>query len=136
MQADLAALRPQADVIVVNVQHTEAYSSTPLPTQVADFRAVIEAGADVVTGSQAHRPQAVEFVGSGLILYGLGNLVFDQTWSAPTRQSLIARHVIYRGRLIATELIPTIMGQECQPRPAEAGEREAILRAVFAASQW
>jgi hypothetical protein len=136
VQADLAEARPQADVIFVSVQYTETYSTTPLPAQVADFQAVVRAGADVVTGSQAHQPQAVEFYDGGLILYGLGNLVFDQTWSAPTRQSLIVRHLIYDGRLIVTQLIPTIMEEDCQPRPAEAAEREAILKTVFAASGW
>jgi poly-gamma-glutamate synthesis protein (capsule biosynthesis protein) len=118
------------------VQFTETYSTAPLPSQVADFQAVIEAGADVVIGSQAHQPQAVEFHDGGLILYGLGNLIFDQTWSAPTRQSLIARYLIHDGRLSAVQLIPTVMGRECQPRVAEAGEREAILEMVFAASGW
>ena len=136
VQADLAEARPQADVIFVSVQYTETYSMAPLRIQVADFQAVVRAGADVVTGSQAHQPQAVEFYDGGLILYGLGNLVFDQTWSALTRQSLIARHLIYDGRLIGTQLIPTIMEEDCQPHPAKAGEREAILKTVFAASGW
>jgi hypothetical protein len=136
VQADVAQIRSQADVILVAIQHTETYSTTPLPAQVADFRATIRAGADVVTGSQAHQPQAIEFYEGGLILYGLGNLLFDQTWSEPTRQSLVVRHLIYEGRLIATELIPTVMNDDYQPRPASGSERQAILRAVFDASGW
>jgi poly-gamma-glutamate synthesis protein (capsule biosynthesis protein) len=89
----------------------------------------------VVTGSQAHQPQAIEFLGQRPIFYGLGNLFFDQTWSDATRQSLIVRHVIYERRLIAVELVPTIMGDDYQPRPANAEEREAILRQVFEASR-
>jgi hypothetical protein len=136
VQSDLAQIRSQADVILVNIQHTETYSATPLPAQVADFRATIQAGADVVSGSQAHQPQAIEFYEGGLILYGLGNLFFDQTWSEPTRQSLVVRHLIYEGRLIATELIPTVMNDDYQPRPASDNERRVILRAVFSASGW
>jgi hypothetical protein len=136
VQADLAGIQAQADVVFVSIQYTETYETAPLPQQVADFRAVVEAGADVVIGSQAHQPQAVEFHGDGLILYGLGNLIFDQTWSEPTRQSLIARHYVYDGRLIATQLIPTVMGDDLQPRPAGGDERESILRTVFAASGW
>ncbi len=136
LQADLAGVRDQADLIFVGIQYTETYDTAPLPAQVADFRAAVELGADVVTGSQAHQPQAVEFHGEGLILYGLGNLIFDQSWSEPTRQSLVVRHYAYDGRLIATELIPTVMGDDFQPHPALEPQREAILQEVFAASGW
>ncbi len=136
VQADLAALDGQADVVFVNVQYTESYGATPLPEQAADFRAVAEAGAGVVTGSQAHEPQAIEFHGGRPIFYGLGNLFFDQTWSEETRQGLVIRHWIYEGRLIASQLIPTILEDSCQPRVATEQEGEAILRSVFAASGW
>ncbi len=136
VQADLAQVRPQADLVFVNVQHTETYESVPLPEQVSDFRAVVQAGANVVTGSQAHQPQAIEFHEGKPIFYGLGNLFFDQTWSVATRQSLIVRHVIYDGRLLSSQVIPTVMDRDCQPRLADAAEREIILQAVFAASEW
>jgi hypothetical protein len=135
-QADLTALDGQADIVFVNVQHTESYGAAPLPAQVADFRALVEAGAGVVTGSQAHQPQAIAFHHGRPIFYGLGNLFFDQTWSDATRQGLVVRHWIYAGRLIASQLIPTVLEENCQPRLATAQEREAILRAVFAASGW
>ncbi|MGD8624840.1 MAG: CapA family protein [Anaerolineae bacterium] len=136
MQADLARVRDQADLVFVHVQYTETYSVEPLPGQVDDFRAAVDAGADVVTGSQAHQPQAIEFYRGRPIFYGLGNLFFDQTWSAATRQGLVVRHVIYDGRLLSSQLIPTVMDGACQPWVAEPAERQAILEAVFAASGW
>jgi hypothetical protein len=136
VQADLIRARSQADLVFVSLQYTETYSTAPLADQVADFHAVVDAGADVVTGSQAHQPQAVEFYGGKPIFYGLGNLFFDQTWSDTTRQSLVVRHYIYQGRLIATQLIPTVTGDDYQPRLAEGDEGRAILQSVFAASGW
>jgi poly-gamma-glutamate capsule biosynthesis protein CapA/YwtB (metallophosphatase superfamily) len=136
VQADLAQARAQADLIFVSMQYTETYSTAPLAAQVADFRAVADAGADVVTGSQAHQPQAMEFYGGKPVFYGLGNLFFDQTWSDATQQGLVVRHFIYEGRLIAMQLIPTVTGDNCQPRPAEGDEGRAILETVFAASGW
>ena len=136
VQADLAAVASQVDAVFVSVQYTETYGLAPLPEQVVDFRAVADAGAQVVTGSQAHQPQAIEFYGDRPIFYGLGNLFFDQTWSDATRQGLIVRHWIHEGRLIASQVIPTILEDNCQPRLATAAEAEAILRAVFAASDW
>ncbi len=136
LQEDLALVRPQAELVFVSIQHTETYDAAPPPEQVADFQAAIEAGADVVTGSQAHQPQAIEFYAGKPIFYGLGNLFFDQIWSAATRQGLIVRHLIYDGRLITSQVLPTVMDDNYQPRLAEAEERQAILQTVFAASEW
>lgn len=144
VRADLATLAPGVDVVFVNVQHTESYGAVPLAEQAADFRAVADAaanaaataGAAVVTGSQAHQPQAIEFRQGMPIFYGLGNLFFDQTWSDATRQGFMVRHWIYQGRLIASQLIPTVIEDNCQTRLATEQEGAEILRAVFAASGW
>jgi poly-gamma-glutamate synthesis protein (capsule biosynthesis protein) len=53
-----------------------------------------------------------------------------------TRQGLIARHAIYDGRHIGTELLVTILEDWAQPRWATAEEREEVLGSVFAASGW
>ena len=39
---------------------------------------VADAGATMVSGSQAHYPHIMEFRGESFIHYGLGNLFFDQ----------------------------------------------------------
>lgn len=136
VRSDVAQVRSRADLVVVTIQHTETYDAIPLPQQVADFRLAIQAGADLVVGSQAHQPQAIEFQEGKPIFYGLGNLFFDQTWSEATRQGLIVRHFVYDGRLIAIELIPTVIDDAFQTHLAESDEADAILQGVFAASGW
>ena len=141
MVAEIAALRPEVDLVFAELQYTEFnaqgdYQTEPVPGQAADFRALLDAGAEVVTGVQAHAPQAVELRGNGLILYGLGNLYFDQTWSWPTRTGLIARHTIYQGRLLSTELLVIVLDWNMQPRWATPQERVDVLRSVYAASGW
>jgi len=131
VQAGVAEARRQADLVFVNVQYTEAYQAEPLPEQVADFRAIVDAGADVITGSQAHQPQHVEMYGGTPIFYGLGNLFFDQIWSPATRQSLIVRHYVYQGRLLSVEILPTTMDGDFQPTLAEGEVRDEILRTVL-----
>jgi len=140
LRADIAAVRLEADVVLVEIQHTEFndqgdYQTEPLPKQRTDFQALSAAGADIVTGVQAHQPQALEFTADGIILYGLGNLFFDQMWWE-ARQGLIARHVIYEGRHVSTELLVTILEDWAQPRWATLEERAEALRTVFAASGW
>ncbi len=132
----VAALRQQGYIVIFTFQWEEAYQYEPLPYQVTGFRRAVEAGAHIVSGSQAHQPQGMEFYQDSLILYGLGNFFFDQMWSLGTRQGLIARHVIYQGRHISTALITTLLFDSAQPRPTSGADRQALLRAVFAASGW
>ena len=80
-------LAQEVDVVAVELQFEEAYEPYPLPRQVEEFRELRAAGADIVTGVQSHVPQAMEPYGEqdpggpGVIVYGLGNLFFDQMWS-------------------------------------------------------
>jgi hypothetical protein len=126
----------QADLIFVELQYQETYDVNPLIEQRVDFNALIEAGADVVTGVQSHVPQALEFTEGKLILYGLGNLYFDQMWTQPTREGLVVKHTLYEGRHISTQLLTTLIYDYGQPRWTSPDERETLLRRVFAASYW
>lgn len=125
----------EADVVFAELQYQESYYAEPLADQRLDFRALVRAGADIVTGVQSHVPQAAEFLDGNLILYGLGNLYFDQMWREDTRQGLIAKHTIYEGRHLSTQLLPTILYDYGQPRWASPTEHAAILEKVFAAGQ-
>jgi poly-gamma-glutamate synthesis protein (capsule biosynthesis protein) len=141
MRVDIAAVRPLADVVLVELQYTEfnpqgEYQAEPLPKQRVDFEALGAAGADIVTGVQAHRPQAVGFGPNGILLYGLGNLFFDQMNWWETRQGLIARHAIYDGHHISTELLVTILEDWAQPRWATPEERLEVLTTIFTAGGW
>lgn len=141
MIADIQALKPQVDLVFAEVQHTEFnsagdYQTEPVPDEEADFQAMSDGGADVVTGVMAHAPQALELRNGRLIVYGLGNLYFDQTWSWPTRTGLVVRHTIYNKKLINTELLVTVIETNFQLRWATTEERIQVLRSVFDVSRW
>jgi hypothetical protein len=121
---------------IVTMQHVEEYSYEPTEDQRADFRALAEYGAVIVSGSQAHQPQAFEFHSGAFIHYGLGNLFFDQMQSLGTRQEFLDRHIFYDGRHISTELLTAMLEDYARPRPMTPDERESLLAAVFAASGW
>ena len=137
--ATIQLLSNLVDVIAVELQYEESYNPGPLSRQVRDFRELRAAGADIVTGVQSHVPQAMEPYGyggekPGIIVYGLGNLFFDQMWSWQTRTSLIARHTIHQGRVINTEILTTVIEDYAQPRWATEAERNDILRQIFVAA--
>jgi hypothetical protein len=136
MHAEIARLKSEVDVPIVTWQYCEFYQYEPTAQQRAEFRAMVDAGAAIVSGSQAHHPQAIEFYKDGFIHYGLGNLFFDQMWSLGTRQEVVDRHVIYQGRHISTELHTFMLEDYSQPRPMTTEERRDLLEAVFEASGW
>lgn len=127
--AQIAEAKERGDFVIVDVQYYEcsAYASeyedatcdyawaTP-GDETAFFRHLIDLGADVVVGTSAHQPQTFELYGSGAIYYGLGNLFFDQyRWPGTTR-SLILVHHFYDGKLLQTEIVPTVYDDSFQTR--------------------
>jgi poly-gamma-glutamate capsule biosynthesis protein CapA/YwtB (metallophosphatase superfamily) len=76
MQADIAAIRGQVDVLVVafhkGVVHTPAHIAM---YEKAVAREAIEAGADIVIGHHAHILRGVEVWRGKPIFHGLGNFV-------------------------------------------------------------
>ncbi len=136
LYAEIARLRAEGYIPIFTYQWAESYRAWPLAPQIQAFREAIDAGALIVSGSQAHQPQGFEFYGGGFIHYGPGNLFFDQMWSLQTRQEFIDRYVFYDGRHISTELFTAMLEEWFQPRPMTEEERAAFLESIFLASGW
>ncbi|MDO9300095.1 MAG: CapA family protein, partial [Anaerolineales bacterium] len=68
------ALQAQGYLVIFTFQHEECYSPSPCYTHEDAFRGMADAGAVIVSGSQAHYPHIMEFRGDSFIHYGLGNL--------------------------------------------------------------
>jgi hypothetical protein len=139
MHSEIAQLRSDGYIPVATFQHFEYYTYLPQPNLQVDFRGMAEAGALIVSGSQAHQPHGMEIMGDSFLHYGLGNLFFDQFGFCPDRacdDAFIDRHVIYDGRYISTDLIPIKFVDWARPRPMTEAEREIFLQDIFSASGW
>jgi len=133
-EAEIKRLKGLGYNVIFTFQYEESYRYIPLDSQITDFQKMSTAGADIVSGSQAHQPQGFELHNDSLICYGLGNLFFDQMQSTGTRQGIIAKHVFYNGKHISTQIIPTIIEDYCQPRLLDGIEKTDFLRLIFKAS--
>lgn len=78
IRADIAALRPRADFIVVFTHWGIEYQLTETDHQQAMAHAAIDAGADLVVGAHPHVIQPYELYRDKLVVYSLGNFVFDE----------------------------------------------------------
>jgi poly-gamma-glutamate synthesis protein (capsule biosynthesis protein) len=137
MSQEISRLKQEGYLVIGTFQHHEYYTYSAQPDQQQDFRQLAEAGAVIVSGSQAHQPQGMEFLNGSFIHYGLGNLFFDQYDLCPAcRQGLIDRHVFYDGRYISTELLPIQFIDYARSRPMTFEESSSLLQTLFSASGW
>ena len=128
-------LRAEGVLPIVTFQHFELEDYQPVSKQRVDMLRIANEGAVIVSGSQAHYPQAMTFVGDTFVHYGLGNFLFDQMYEG-NRRGFLDRHIFYDGKYISTELMTIILEDGAQPRPMNTAERQALLEAVFEKSNW
>jgi poly-gamma-glutamate synthesis protein (capsule biosynthesis protein) len=137
MAQEIRRLKAEGYLVIATFQHHEYYTYQAQPDQLRDFQQMAEAGADIVSGSQAHQPQAMEFRNGTFIHYGLGNLFFDQYGLCDACSlGLIDRHVIYNGRYISTELLPIEFVDYARSVPMTTEEANALFQSLFTASGW
>jgi hypothetical protein len=137
-------LAQEGYLVIATMQHEEVNSFYPIAIQLYDFGRLAEAGAVIVSGSQAHHPQAFEYTGSSFIHYGLGNLFFDQWYLAKYNPSehinkdkaFIDLHYFYDGTHINTRLVSLQFIDNARPRLMDSEETDEFLSAVFQYSIW
>jgi hypothetical protein len=139
MTEQIKYYRSQGYLPISSFQYHEFDSPEARPQQMIDFRRMADAGAIIVSGSQAHVPQVMEFYNGGFIHYGLGNLFFDQIAKRGphlTENEFIDRHIFYDGRYLGVELFTMRLTDYARPRYMTPAEREKLLIMYFKASDW
>lgn len=137
LEGEIARLTAEGYIVIASFQHFEYYSYDIPDVTKADFRRLAQAGAVVVSGSQAHHPHGFEFFGNSLLHFGLGNMFFDQYGVSPgTEQAFVDWHIFYEGRYVGTELLTMRFEDYARARPMSEGERWDLLRTVFGGSGW
>ncbi|MEW6180212.1 MAG: CapA family protein [Chloroflexota bacterium] len=137
LSAEIARLRAEGYLPIVTFSHLEYETFSARPQAVEDFERVAQAGAVVVSGSQGHLPQAMEFYEGSFLHYGLGNLFFDQySLGEPFERAFVDRHIFYDGRYLGVELLTLRFEDFLRSSPMSDEERRTLLEAIFAASGW
>ncbi|MBR3414447.1 CapA family protein [Candidatus Saccharibacteria bacterium] len=137
--------KERGDFVIVDVQYYECYcypdgfvehetcdypinaGESDWPEQEAFFKHLIDLGADMVVGTQAHQPQTFELYNDKPIYYGLGNLFFDQTYWPGTERSLILTHYFWNNKLLQTEITPTVYDESFQTTKMSEKDAKAFL---------
>lgn len=123
----LAAVRraaQQSDLVVV-MAHWGAEYGAVIPRQRQQARQLVAAGADLVVGSGPHVLQEAEEVGDALVLYSLGNLLFDQPYPATWPGAVV--RVTVQGQRLTACAVPTF-SRAGRVRLAVGAERQTVQR--------
>lgn len=105
--AAVAQEKAAGNFVIVNVHGGTEYRFTPNKTQQDFYRALCDAGADVVFGSHPHVLQPIEWYKNSLIIYSLGNFIFngmDGFYGATDTE--IIRLGVYDGKILYAEKYP------------------------------
>jgi poly-gamma-glutamate synthesis protein (capsule biosynthesis protein) len=121
VQADVRAAQSQADLVVVQLHAGTEYAAKPSAGQVKVARAAVDAGAGLVVGHHPHVTQTVERYGQGLIVYSLGDALFDIPRRAAMEGHLLRVHVTREG-VQQAELWPFWIEDAIRPRLLDDGQ--------------
>ncbi|HTP10666.1 MAG TPA: CapA family protein [Anaerolineae bacterium] len=140
LQDEIKKAKATGAVVFSTLQYNEQplgdYSYETAKSQADDFARLIDAGADVVSGSQGHSVQGFGLKGDGFMHYGVGNLFFDQMQARNLRENFIDRYLVYDNKLLGVELLTTIRDEAALPRKMTLEERRALLKTLFDLSYW
>jgi poly-gamma-glutamate synthesis protein (capsule biosynthesis protein) len=118
---EVRAARRSADTLVVFLHWGVERERCPSADQRALAKRLVAAGADVVVGGHAHRPQGAGRMGRALVGYGLGNFVWYGTSELSTRTGVLfvtaTGRRIDRYRWVPARIVDGV------PRPLTGSER-------------
>jgi poly-gamma-glutamate synthesis protein (capsule biosynthesis protein) len=117
--ADIASARvnDRADLVIPMMHWGSEYEPVPDERQKALAHKMIDAGADVVVGGHPHCTQGTEIYKNKLIVYSLGNFVFDGFTEPEAKLGWVLRLTLNRRRLVQWDIIEAEIDAAGVPRP-------------------
>jgi poly-gamma-glutamate capsule biosynthesis protein CapA/YwtB (metallophosphatase superfamily) len=131
---DVELAQKVSDVVIVSMHTGTEYQDALTELQVEAAHAAIDAGSSLVIGAQPHVLQRIETYNGGLILYSLGNFVFDfdyvdyQHEGLPSSLSALVQIDLTRKGVTGCRIVPVVIAEEDgRPRPVEGADAQPVL---------
>ncbi len=118
VKSDIRAARAAGADLVIPFMHW-GWEREPAPTerQRQLARLMIAAGADLVVGGHPHVTQGAEYYRGKLVVYSLGNFVFDGFDAPAEKRGWLLRLTLDRRGLVAWETVVAQMDADGTPQP-------------------
>jgi poly-gamma-glutamate synthesis protein (capsule biosynthesis protein) len=130
IEQDIKNLKDNADFIIVSIHQGMDVSEYPLKSEIEQMHRIIDWGANIILRHHPHVVQGVEEYNGGIILYSLGNFVFDYTidplWKDldKAKNALIFKCHFTKNGILNYEIIPTGLDKSFQPIVLQGPEKE------------
>jgi poly-gamma-glutamate synthesis protein (capsule biosynthesis protein) len=125
----IKAAHKNADYVIVSFHWGVERTYRPTSRQIADGRAAVRAGADMVLSEHPHAIQGVEFYRHRIIAYSLGNFVFSPGTDAG-RDTMILHATMTPHGVIAVTAEPVYIGHNGRPTPQTGKAARRILALI------
>ena len=103
MVKDIKEAKTKSDLVIVSCHFGQEYKTKSNAHQQKIAAAAVKAGADLIVGHHPHVAQEVSKINGVTVAYSLGNFVFDQNFSADTKNALILKVKIKDKKIIKVE---------------------------------
>lgn len=127
LKMDIPKAKSLCDFLVVSFHSGIEYNPYPTEDQKKWSRHAIDYGADLIIGHHPHVLQGMEKYRGKLILYSLGNFIFDRQIQDSTDESIILKVKIDNSGVKVIETIPVII-RDCRPELAKGEKKEQLLQ--------
>lgn len=109
------AAKEQADLVIVLLHNGYEFVETVSRFQQETAKLAIDSGATLVIGSHSHVLQRIEPYNDGLIVYSMGNFVFDNFLFPPNYSAILKVELTSEG-VAAYELIDVVVQLDSVPQ--------------------
>lgn len=130
LDESIKAEKAQNRFVIVLPHWGNEYETAHSSKQEELARKWIKAGADLIIGSHPHVVEDAQVIEGKLVIYSLGNFVFDQFFSLETQRGLVVAGKLTTGKLEIV-LLP-IESRNLKPRIAKDSVRNFVLERVCA----
>jgi poly-gamma-glutamate capsule biosynthesis protein CapA/YwtB (metallophosphatase superfamily) len=130
IEEEIGKIKRKYDLLIVLVHSGIEYMKHPEEEKIKRMRNLVDLGADVVLGTHPHVIQDIEIYRGGLIVYSLGNLIFDQNWSEDTSLGLLIEISFIEGRPVCYD--PKVVHiNNAQARIITNDDAESVLLSLY-----
>ena len=136
IEKDVEKLKDDVDIVIISIHGGMDIVDYPLPNEIQMMHSIIDSGVDLILRHHPHVVQGVEHYKKGVIVYSLGNFVFDYTidplWKDLTkaRESMIFRCELSKDGIVETEIVPVVINNHFQPEIPSGDDKNRIMARI------
>ena len=111
---DINRNKKKSDLLVLSLHWGDEFVKYPSSEQIELAHDLIDSGVDLILGHHSHMIQGIEKYKLGVIVYSLGNFVFD-FWQNKFRETIIFKCKMVKGGIDSYEIIPVKISKLYKP---------------------